>query len=346
MATPRGCCDYGDGRILSRCNKHHRHPQPGLTLNSGFQRLANDPLADGSQLRSVYISGHQHPVAGHLVDSQPGLPKYRGHSPDRVYGYSRPTLPRSHRRDPPGQMGPTTTTTPIPLRPHRGRPLNPRNTEGVLLDFDGTLAPNLDLPDMRRQVITKTQAAGVPSSIYAEHYIVEMIAVATEWLDQHTPAMAQNYYTEAHALITDFELTAAAETQPFDGIHDTLAALRHQGLRLGVVTRNCRAAVLEVFPDLLTYIDSLSARDDTPHLKPDPRHLRATLDRLGVLPKHAVMVGDGQLDMQAGRALNMHCIGVLSGSGSPADLHAAGAHEVLNHCNALPDNLTQAFRVS
>ena len=35
---------------------------------------------------------------------------------------------------------------------------------------------------------------------------------------------------------------------------------------------------------------------------------------LGVDAKNAVMVGDGALDMQAGRELNMQCLGVLTGS--------------------------------
>jgi phosphoglycolate phosphatase-like HAD superfamily hydrolase len=39
-----------------------------------------------------------------------------------------------------------------------------RNIEAVLFDFDGTLAPNLDLPDMRRQVVDLTVSAGIPGA--------------------------------------------------------------------------------------------------------------------------------------------------------------------------------------
>jgi phosphoglycolate phosphatase-like HAD superfamily hydrolase len=41
------------------------------------------------------------------------------------------------------------------------------------------------------------------------------------------------------------------------------------------------------------------------------------------------MVGDGALDMRAGKDLNMYCIGVLSGSNDKDALLAAGADEVL-----------------
>ena len=43
---------------------------------------------------------------------------------------------------------------------------NMTSIEAVLFDFDGTLAPNLDLLDMRRQVANLTVKAGVPEEIF------------------------------------------------------------------------------------------------------------------------------------------------------------------------------------
>lgn len=207
---------------------------------------------------------------------------------------------------------------------------------GVLFDFDGTLAPNLDLPDMRRQVVALTRDYAVPEQVYHELYIVEIITAASAWLEQQAPATAAQYHDQAHQLITQFELSAAAATQPFPGITTTLARLRQRGLRLGVVTRNCRAAVFQVFPHLLDYVDALHARDDTPFLKPDPRHLQLCLNTLAVAPQQAAMVGDGALDMHVGRELNMYCIGVLSGSSDHQRLQQAGAHTIVSDCLALP----------
>ena len=84
-----------------------------------------------------------------------------------------------------------------------------------------------------------------------------------------------------------------------------------------------------MFPDMDEYIDCLHARDDVAHLKPDPRHLQDNLDALGVGASAAVMVGDGALDMQAGKALNMRCVGVLTGSNNRQALIEAGATDVL-----------------
>lgn len=216
------------------------------------------------------------------------------------------------------------------LEPRDDRPLR-----AALFDFDGTLAPNLDLPDMRRQVIALTQTTPVPEHVYENRYIVEIIDAATTWLHQNEADQAPAYNNRAHQLITDIELSAAHNTQPFSDARNWLARHRNQGLKLGVVTRNCRQAVLTVFPDMLAYVDTLYARDDTQYLKPDPRHLTACLADLDTQPEQAVMIGDGALDMHAGRALNMLCVGVLSGSADTNKLLEAGAHQVIEHCGLL-----------
>jgi len=207
---------------------------------------------------------------------------------------------------------------------------------GVLFDFDGTLAPNLDLPDLRRRVIEVTRQAGVPDAVFADRYIVEIIDAAGAWLAGQAPAAGAAYARRAHQLITDFELAAASTTDPFPGIADKLEELRRKGLRLGVVTRNCRAAVLAVFPTLLDHVDALHARDDTAFLKPDPRHLQLCCEALGLTPTRTAMVGDGALDMHVGRRLNMYCIGVLSGSSDALRLTEAGAHLIVDNALDLP----------
>ncbi len=52
----------------------------------------------------------------------------------------------------------------------------------------------------------------------------------------------------------------------------------------------------------------------------------------------AVMVGDRRYDIEAGRALGLHTIGVLWGYGSDAELRTAGAHTLLE----TPAELTAA----
>lgn len=202
----------------------------------------------------------------------------------------------------------------------------------VLFDFDGTLVPNLDLTDMRRQIAAMAKAAGVPDSVYHGLYIVEIIEASQAWLSDQDTALASSaeaYAAASHQRINDIEMQAASNTAPFTAVRPVLNQLRDKGYRLGIVTRNCRAAVLTMFPDMDEYVDCLHARDDVVHLKPDPRHLQDNLDALGAEASLSVMVGDGALDMQAGQALGMRCVGVLTGSNDTQALTDAGATEVL-----------------
>ena len=198
----------------------------------------------------------------------------------------------------------------------------------VLFDFDGTLAPNLDLPDMRRQVIDLTLSSGVPEQVFADEYIVEIITAAQRYLSQQSREQADRYATAAHALIRQIEMDAAASQEVFDITRPTLARLRDLGIRTAIVTRNCRAAVELTFPDWAEHTDGLFARDQVDHLKPDPRHFSAALKHLSSPPPRSAIVSDGAMDMRTGRALEMRCLGVLTGSNDAQALTEAGAHSV------------------
>ncbi len=201
--------------------------------------------------------------------------------------------------------------------------------DALIFDFDGTLAPNLDLPDMRRQVVELTLGRGVPRQIFEELYIVEIIEAATAWMRRGDPRAAADYHETAHRLITEFELQAARHTEPFPAARPTLDTLRQSGKRLGVVTRNCSTAVRTVFDDIDAYFDAVLARDDVAYLKPDVRHVRQALNVLDGTPERAAMIGDGRLDMHVGRALGMTCVGVLTGSADADSLLEAGAHIII-----------------
>lgn len=200
----------------------------------------------------------------------------------------------------------------------------------AVFDFDGTLAPNLDLASMRREVVMLSQTYAVPAAIYQDQMIVEVITTSHTWLKEHNPEVADTFATTAHQRILDIELSAAANTNLFSATRPLLAQLRTRGCKTAIVTRNCRAAVLQVFTDALRYCDSLKARDDVRRIKPDPRHVEDALAEAGVAASSAMMVGDGKLDMQVGRALNMRCVGVLSGSNDRQALTEAGADVVLD----------------
>lgn len=99
---------------------------------------------------------------------------------------------------------------------------------------------------------------------------------------------------------------------------ETLAALRAQGLRLGVVS-NWDTRLPEVldrlglapFFDALVYSSAVGAE------KPDRRIFEAALRDLGVLSCEALHVGDGRLeDVEGAQAVGMQALHLTRGRGA------------------------------
>src|SRR5215475_13950726 len=182
---------------------------------------------------------------------------------------------------------------------------------------------------MRRQLHTFTIAQGISPQELHDLDILEMLAWATGWLRRHSPEQADRYARDAEQLIQDMEVQAAHSSSLLPGVPELLAALRQEQIGVGIVTRNCDAAVRVTFPHIDTYCQAFMPRNRVTQVKPHPAHLQAALACLETTPEHAIMVGDGAMDIQAGKALGMFSIGVLSGSSPRAKLLAQGADLVL-----------------
>jgi HAD superfamily hydrolase (TIGR01549 family) len=98
--------------------------------------------------------------------------------------------------------------------------------------------------------------------------------------------------------------------------HDAIAFLtwlRARDVRIGIVTRNSRAAVSLLLQRIPLPHDILLTRDDVPRTKPDPIHLHIALERLGVERAQAIMVGDHHMDVVAGRAAGIRSLAIGHG---------------------------------
>ncbi len=209
------------------------------------------------------------------------------------------------------------------------------NCDCVLFDLDGTLVPNLDLPELRRQVTELTLPYGVAREELDKRFIVEGIDYAALQIEARSADLARAYRERAHTHVRDFELEAARRTRPFPGVRELLEQMRRSGIASGIVTRNCDEALGHMFADADEVFDVVLTRDRVEHLKPDPRHLSQALETLDRSPATSVMVGDGRSDMEVGRKVGLYCVGVLSGGATRSQLEAAGADLVMERVTDL-----------
>lgn len=215
-----------------------------------------------------------------------------------------------------------------------------RRIAGVLFDFDGTLAlSRIDFSSMRRGVMEVIGGFGLEEDHYRGLYILEAIEEASAQLGRENAAAAARLYRTAHELIRDMELEASRGCQLVPGAREALLALGERGVRIGVITRNCRRAVEQAFPDIGHHVHLLLSRDEVRRVKPHPDHLLAALSLLEIPREQAVGVGDHLSDIRAAKELGLKAVGVLTGSSGRGELLAAGADLILESVAQLPMHL-------
>lgn len=202
---------------------------------------------------------------------------------------------------------------------------SPPSLDAVVFDFDGTLAELvLDFTAMKDGVAARAAAYldavpppnGLPALEYAEHLAARIRRVSA--------VDAGRFLAEAAQGIQSMEIEAARRARLFPETRSALAGLAGRGIRVGIITRNCRAAVDAVFPDAPDFAGVILARDDARHVKPDPRHLLQALAVLDAAPARSLMVGDHPMDLATGKAAGALTAGVASGRVSLAELAGHG----------------------
>ena len=106
-------------------------------------------------------------------------------------------------------------------------------------------------------------------------------------------------------------------------------------------------------PKLETIVNSLEKRysikkisivtcDDVHYSKPNPESLLLALSRLGCKPEEAAVMGDHEVDMQAGVNAGVNTrIGLTHGHHNQGQLQAAGATHTVNSLSDVPACLSK-----
>ncbi len=207
----------------------------------------------------------------------------------------------------------------------------------VLFDLDGTLVrPTIDFAQLNDAVRAVIGEFGAAAALTRPMPALEMIAVASAWLDEQGSALGPGLRRVGQRAILEIELKAAEAASAFAGVPEMLAMLADQGRQVAIVTRNSRPAAERIVAQNRLRYGLLLTRDDVERVKPDPAHLHAALTRFGVPPAQALMCGDHTMDIVAGKRAGARTVGVLTGDASPAAFVEAGADLVLACISELP----------
>ncbi len=134
--------------------------------------------------------------------------------------------------------------------------------------------------------------------------------------------MSVHQRQRAERILHDHEEKALAASKLNPGAGETLNALRHRGLPIGILTRNrkCNAQALAEKHGL--HFDAIVGREDGP-VKPDTFGVLHLCRQFGVAPAETMLVGDYLYDLLCARAAG--ATAVLIANHPQADRFAAQA---------------------
>jgi HAD superfamily hydrolase (TIGR01509 family) len=185
--------------------------------------------------------------------------------------------------------------------------------QAVLFDWDGTLIDSGDILLQCWHAVT-TLVLGEPFPITEadRRKFLSMRGADSFPLLSDDPAVVarlENEFTDAY-----LEL-ASLHIQPQPTSHSLLRSLRSQGIAVGLVTSKTRQRLncdLDVC-EMNNLFDVIVTGDDVSAAKPDPEGVNAALSTLGASAETSWMVGDGPVDVLAGRAGGLRTAGISHG---------------------------------
>lgn len=122
----------------------------------------------------------------------------------------------------------------------------------------------------------------------------------------------------------------------FDGVADTLTALKERGLKLAVATGKSRVGLDRAFGEagIEALFDASRTADETAS-KPDPLMIVELLEELGVKPESALMIGDTSHDMKLAINAGVDAIAVSWGVHTKEELSSYSPVKVIEDIREL-----------
>jgi HAD superfamily hydrolase (TIGR01509 family) len=203
----------------------------------------------------------------------------------------------------------------------------------VLFDIDGTLVDSNFLHvDAWNSAFTELGIA-VPSwriqrAIGADSSELLSLLVGDE--SDEVQSRASDLHSEHYQRLTP-------RLQLLPGARDLVTSIADRGARV-VLATSAPQQELDHLLELLDLDDALHAvtsSEDVEKAKPAPDIIGVALEKAGVEPGDALMVGDAVWDVRAASAAHVDTVALLSGGTGRADLQEAGAIAVYDDAEAL-----------
>lgn len=193
--------------------------------------------------------------------------------------------------------------------------------ETVLFDLDGTLIESG--PGIYAAIDITLEAMGLPKACRAQ--LDKMVGPPITVGFRDIIGVPEEMVEEAVALYRKTaDEVSLAYTVTYPGVEQMLAALKKEGIKLGIVTSKITDFAVKCLAhcNIAQYFGYVRGGEKGPHGADKLGLLQRAVADMGADKKSVVMVGDRMYDLDAANALGIDCIGVAYGYGSREELAA------------------------
>jgi phosphoglycolate phosphatase len=177
-----------------------------------------------------------------------------------------------------------------------------------IFDLDGTLIDSA--PDIAAAVNVYMVSRGWPELEvgYVEKFIGNgpRRLLLDIFIDKGFPSDDATVDAAVKSYVENYEREPASRTVFFEHVSEDLRALKAAGYRLGICTNkphNLTQQILKIL-NLNQIIEVALGADAVPACKPDPRHLIAVADKMGLAEGSYAYIGDSKVDRATALAMD------------------------------------------
>lgn len=190
----------------------------------------------------------------------------------------------------------------------------------IILDFDGTLGDTA-------AVIVKTMQATIQELGLPPRTDSECAAMIGLRLIEIPKVLFPDYEVDGDMYAATYrrlfhEYNTEGAVVLYPNVMETLKELKERGYILTIASSRSHASLAEYVENLglSPIIGFILGADDVVNGKPDPEPVTRTLEKYGLKPEEALVVGDTVFDIKMGKNAGTRTCGVTYGNGSKESL--------------------------
>ena len=219
----------------------------------------------------------------------------------------------------------------------------------LIFDLDGTLIDSA--PDVCASVNRVLEADGRRALSIAE--TKDMVGWGGRVLMEKAlaltgePGTPEDIDRALEAFLITYADHPADNTIVFPGVIEALESLKATDVKMAICTNKPTATTPPVLKAtrLDGFFDVVSCGDAVPHKKPDGRHVRLVVEKLGATIETTAMVGDSETDISAAIDAGVRSVAVTFGYAHvPYD--ELGADALINHFDDLAGALVDISKAA